>query len=184
MMLREVDLVLSGRSQLPDRTNAVVNGSPANLAAYEVRWFLNDQLFQSGFGLQSVTIPVPEFHQDSMDVRVEIVDAPLLFSEGVMSVPLTDPLAVIVSRDRSEIHRGTNVLEADAYSFNVTDSSLLFYDWTVNGEIPDANEDPRDLTVTVDGDPTSPVDVGLTVSHPDNEGESDGTSLRLFPRTR
>lgn len=157
------------------------SGKAVNLAAYEVRWYLNDNLFESGMGKQTITIAVPQLHQDSMEVRVQVVGAPFQANEATISIPLGDPEVVLVNHNRNVLRTGDNVVEAHPYGFNTTDSSNLLYSWSVNGQSPDATEDPRSLTISVDGTPTAPAVVLLNVTHPNKPDESAGAQMRLVP---
>lgn len=157
------------------------SGKPVNLSGYEVRWYLNDNLFDSGMGKQTITIAVPQLHQDSMEVRVQVVGTPYQANEATISIPLGDPEVVLVSHNNRVLRSGDNIIEAYPYGFNTTDSSNLLYTWSVNGESPDATEDPRSLTVSVDGTPTQAASVTLNVTHPNKPNEQASAQMRLTP---
>ena len=162
---------------------ALIDGRPTSLSQYDVRWYVNDELFTSGPGLQAVTVPVPQYHQDSMDVRVEIFGASFTANEGSISVPLTDPVAVIEARTGRSLRSGKNIFEAAAYSYNVSNPDDLLYNWTVNGENPQGSQEPRSLVVSIEGSPSKPIDLELVVEHPDNADESSGASFTAVPST-
>jgi hypothetical protein len=160
---------------------ALVNGRPANLSNLEIRWYVNDELFTSGFGLQAVSVPVARFHQDSIDVRVEIIGAPFSATLASMSVPLTDPVAVIEPKIGTVLYAGENPFIARPYSFNVTNADDLVYIWRVNGEAPATAEDPAKLSVIYNGIPTDPLNLSLNISHPQNSSEGASAILDLVP---
>lgn len=159
----------------------IVAGRPADLSRYEVRWYVNEEFYESGFGMQSISVPIAKFHQDRIDVRVEVIGAPFSTDRASIAVPLTDPLAVIEPRSGTGLHAGQNLFTAAAYSFNVTNPNDLLYNWSIDDDVPQAAEDPRSLTIGFDGLPTGPLDLGLSVSHPQNEGEAAQAYLRVSP---
>lgn len=170
----------SGGGQVLVTAEAISGGRPASLSGYEVRWYVNDELYESGLGIQGITYYVPESHQDSFDVRVEIVGAPFAVSMANLTVPLTDPQAVI-SRDERGIREGDNVFHAVPYSFNVTNASDLVYQWTVNGQAPESTENPSELTVSYASDPADPLSLNLSVTHPQRAAEEASYSIRIDP---
>lgn len=159
----------------------LVGGRPADLSALEMRWYVNDELYETGLGLQSVSVPIGAFHQDTLDARVEVIAAPFSATLASLSVPLTDPAVVIEPRSGQTLRSGENLFVASPYSFNVTDADDLFYSWLVNGEEPQASENPRELRVSYDGLPTSALELGLSATHPENSDETTATSIRLLP---
>jgi hypothetical protein len=159
----------------------LVGGRPASLTGYEVRWFVNDELYESGFGLQSISVPIAQFHQDSFDVRVEIIAAPFSTTLKNLTVPLTDPRAVIEARSSTRLRQEGNIFLATPYSFNVTNPSDLIYNWLVGGNVPLMSEDPRTLEVSFDGTPTQPLNISLSISHPQNESEGATASINVAP---
>lgn len=171
----------TGNSSLLVTAEAISGGSVVNLSNYEVRWYVNNELTESGLGMQSITIPIAEFHQNEIDVRAEIIGSPLAVAESFLTIPLVNPVAVIESAERGVLRSGANTLSAHAYSFNVTDADDLLYQWQVNGETPQATEYPRLLSLTIDGTPTSPVYITLTISHPDRPEETATAALTLTP---
>lgn len=160
---------------------ALVGGVPANLRGYEVRWFIDDELYQSGMGLQSVTYRVPEFHKGSLEARVEIVDAPFAANEGTITVPLTDPEASIEGPRDGKLRTGRNRLVVTPYSFNVASVTELTYDWTVNGVLSELTENPRELILTVSGTPVAPVQINVGVVNMAAESERTTASTVLAP---
>lgn len=158
---------------------ALVGGRPADISKYDVRWYVNDDFYTSGLGLQAITVPIQAYHQDSIDVRVEIFGAPFAASDASMSVPLTDPLAVIEQHSGVSLRSGKNIFEAIPYSFNVKDPNNLLYTWAVNEDVPQSSENPRSLVLSIEGSPYGSVDLRLTISHPENDSESSAASLRV-----
>lgn len=150
----------------------LVSGRPADVSRYEIRWYLNDELYETGFGLQAVTIPVSRDHQDGFDIRVEIIGSSFSENLKTISVPLTDPLTVIEPQTGRQLEAGMNTFGAQGYSFNVANASDLLYNWTVNGQAPQATEDPRHLDIKLDAPPQTPVALGLRISHPQNISET------------
>jgi hypothetical protein len=159
---------------------ALVNGQPADLSRYEVRWYVNDELYETGFGLQAITVPVQRFHQDSLDARVEIIGAPFSETLKTISVPLTDPKSVVRPIANTRLVEGENVFVAVPYSFNVTRPADLVYRWSIDGQPPFANENPQQLVLTVEGPPDA-VLVSLSITHPQNNEESARRSVRVLP---
>jgi hypothetical protein len=160
---------------------ALVNGRPADLRGYEVRWFINDDLYQSGQGLFSTIYRVPEFSDDLMDVRVQIIGAPFAATETSITVPLTNPTVVIEAAGGNNLRSGNNFFYATPYSFNVGSPNDLVYTWTVNGEVPEASGDPRELSITVEGILTQPIQLGLRIGNALNEREVATRNLELIP---
>lgn len=160
---------------------ALVNGRPADLRNYEVRWFINDDLYQSGPGLFSTTFRVSEFSDDYIDVRVQIVGAPFSATEATMVVPFAKPSVVIEAPGGSFLRSGENYFRATPYSFNVASADDLLYTWTINGMVPEASGDPRELSITVDGIPTQGAEIGVSVENALSENEGSEASMSLDP---
>lgn len=159
----------------------LVAGRPADLSKYEIRWYVNEELYESGVGLQTTSYNVAPLHQDSIDVRVEIIGSPFSTTLGNISVPLTDPRAVIERRTGTGLHAGPNEFTAAAYSFNVTNPNDLLFNWRINGDVPQAADDPERLIIGFDGIPQSTFTIELAISHPQNEEEVAGASIRMSP---
>lgn len=160
---------------------ALVNGRPTDLRGYEVRWYVNDELYQSGMGLFSTTYRVPSYSQPSIDVRVEIVNAPFSANEASMTVPFSDPIVVIEAPGGPFVYPGDTFFYATPYSFNVGSANDILYTWTVNGEVPDASGDPRELSIGVDGTPTQRIRLGITAESSQSETEFAEATLDLNP---
>ncbi len=159
---------------------ALVNGQPADLSRYEVRWYVNDELYETGFGLQAITVPIQRFHQDSLDARVEIIGAPFTDTLKSISVPLTKPKAVIRPISSPRLSEGENTFVAVPYAFNVIRATDLIYRWSVDNQPPSANENPQQLVLTVEGPPEA-VLLSLSITHPQNKEESVRGSVRVLP---
>jgi|GEM_PF-2136547 len=162
--------------------DALVSGRPADLRGYEIRWYVDGELYDSGFGMLSTTYRVPELSiAPEIEVRVEIVDAPFAASEASTIVPFEDPQVVIEAPGGAVLRSGENVFVATPYSFNVASANDLRYTWTVDGEFPELNENPRELRIDVQGIPADAVDLGISVENTRNSGEGFNGGLTLRP---
>ena len=159
----------------------ITGGRPVDLSKYEIRWFLNDELYQSSNGAQSIVVPVPELHGRSFDVRFEVIDAPFTNTDAIIQIPLGNPQVILSSPNNFVLTEGEQLIKATPYSFFIGSGDDLIYDWTINGQIPDVSDTPQELILNVEGRPTQSVRVNLKVSNPRNEKETRSASIRLSP---
>lgn len=158
---------------------ALVNGIPSSLKGYEVRWYVDGEFYQSGFGLHTITIRIPGVHGSNFDVRMEIVDAPFAATNATLTIPIGGPSVVITGPRDLTLREGILLFRAVPYGFNVARPNDLVFTWTVNGVAPDATENPEELSLNLKGTPTEPVVIEVTVRNTVREGEAASSRIIL-----
>jgi len=159
---------------------AVKNGTLTSLGGQTVRWYLNDRLFNSGSGLQSVAIKVPQQNAGFFAVRVELPDATVEPSVKTITVPVVQPSVVIVAPFAdATVHGTAATLFAAPYFFNMKAAASAFFAWTVDGEVTAPTEHPGELQLSLPGTGSQDVSVGLTATNKLVGGESARTTLNL-----
>ena len=147
--------------------DVVENGKVLEISGKTVYWHFNNKLITTGRGIQSVTMRAPT---GNMSIRIEVADisSGSVFSSFV--VPVVSPEAVIERRSPYQAFSSRSFeVRALPYFFNVNDSSLLVFDWKINGVAPTSAQNPTSLTVGVgDGEVKqgSSVAVRLIVRNP------------------
>lgn len=161
--------------------DALVNGQSVNLRGYEVRWYVDGELYDSGMGMFSTVYVVPDYPNETIDVRVEIVDAPFAAAEGSMTVPFADPQVVIEAPLGNRLRIGETVYTATPYSFNAASADDLIYTWTVDGNYPDISENPRELRLEVQGEVYDSLTLAVAAENPGDSTEGAVGNLTLGP---
>ncbi len=155
------------------------NGVPADLSKQDIYWYVNDELFSGGTGVQGASLFMDPVIVTPPEIRVQIgessraIQLPIVYPEAVVEAPypgekfLTNAIHVI----------GT------PYFFTALNPSTLDFTWSVNGETASNKENPADLTVTLNTDAPagSAVNIGLTITNTKNstEAASDMKTLTL-----
>lgn len=111
-------------------------GKFANLSRTTIRWMKNGRLFQSGVGLQTVTIPTDPII-DRGEIRIKIVIAQY---KGVdiqrnFILPVVAPEIVIRAPYPNRLMpSGTQTIRALFYNWSAAQAGTLAAEWTMQGE--------------------------------------------------
>lgn len=162
--------------------DVIRDGKPVNLSQNLVYWYLDDELIQSGRGIQQITVTAPEAPQRSMDVRVELPD----YGNGslleTVTIPVVQPKIVIDAPYPSgRFTANAFGLSAAPYYFNIHSPAELALQWIVNDAPVSSDGDRTKLTVAM-GDtakPGSTFDVRLNAKNPRIFLEGNSSEITL-----
>jgi len=172
------------QSRLVVSVDAVRNGKLADLSGQTVRWYVNDRLINSGRGMHTITFPLGTTAPGSFDVRVELPDLDDELPSKTITIPVTQPYAAIVVPFPNRTVRGvTATLRAIPYFFNTASADSFLYSWTVNGESPEANENPDTLALSWTSDRSGSAEVSSIIRNPrvQDEAAQSVTDLTFVP---
>lgn len=129
-------------------------GNIINLRNTEIRWYVNGELYTSGVGMQTLTVPQNDiFSGGILNVRasVNFYDPDTNgsgFVDGYISIPVESPKVVLSGKLFSGSTGGGLPLSIDAFPFffNVPDGALSVA-WFLNGNQLPAMENPFSVVV-------------------------------------
>lgn len=154
----------------------VEKGKLANLSAYEVRWFADDELQTAGFGMKNFNFEIDTFTgKSSVLVKAEIINYRKTNLEKIILIPIAEPELTITRLDK-------NTFKALPYFFNVSTINDLGFIWSINdvstsGLVEEPDFLSLDLAKINAG--TSLV-LNLLVENPENLMEKINKSLNFI----
>lgn len=160
----------------------IEGGKLVGLSDYEVRWYLGDELVQSGQGLQGVTFTVPMISSRTEIVRTVVVDYRGMNRENIVRIPIVRPEAIIdLPYPQRTIPRGGAFVRALPYYFSVPNKETLLFEWRVNNETPlDLPENPSELVLNIPTGGEGGVQLNLRIINGNNNLEFSGDSKQLL----
>lgn len=104
----------------------VEKGKLANLSAYEVRWFVDDELQTAGFGMKNFNFEVDTFTgKSSILVKADVINYRGTNLEKRILIPIAEPELTITRLNK-------NTFKALPYFFNVSTINDLNFIWSIN----------------------------------------------------
>ncbi len=139
------------------------NGTLADLQNSIVLWYINDELFKSGLNMHTITLSTQKFPGEKVFVRAEIQNYKNQDILKTAEIPTIPPEVVVEAPfpDRQTNARQIQ-LHATPYFFNVKNSTDLIYNWTINDQTAQANENPQDLFINMGATAQYPVQLEVT----------------------
>jgi hypothetical protein len=116
---------------------------PVDLSKHKIRWYVNNQLRQSGLGIINFSLTAPFTSNQSLLVRAVVENYNDEEWNQFISIPVIRPEAVI---DASQV----NKLRPLAYFFNIDSAEKLKISWADN---------PQSTTLRVQN-PDNPLETG------------------------
>lgn len=105
----------------------IVNGKLTNISAYEVRWFVDDELQASGFGMKNFNFEIDSFVEDSIQsVGAEIINYKGQKLKKTIDLPIAKPEVIIIRNEK-------NIFQAKPYFFNIKELENIIFSWSING---------------------------------------------------
>lgn len=144
-------------------------GKFVNLAGYEIYWYLNDDLIQTGMGGQQVSFRVPS--RGNHKLRVKVNDYKNEALVKTIEIPAVRPEAVIVTPYPGDIFSSSRVqAKAIPYFFNTSNPQKLSFSWRVNGREPSSKENISFLDINLGGTTAEGyrLDINLSIFDPNN----------------
>lgn len=140
----------------------VESGKIINLAANEIRWFLDGDLFKSGNGLKSLRFNSKSQNQQTRIVIANYKGANL---EKIFIIPAQTPKLVIDTRlPNANVGLGKYRLEALPYFFNIFSIQELKFDWSSNNQpISGGVGDPQILDLDFSSE-SAPAETNIRIS--------------------
>jgi hypothetical protein len=158
------------------------NGRPINLSQRQVRWYLDNELSQSGVGLKTIIFKINSLRRDSHQLRIVLPQ----YNNGndlekIFSIPIVSPEAIIDAPYVNGLLAGnTNLLRGLFYFFNIDSIKELVIDWFVNNR----SVSPSSLGEDILGLPISEFgggifNIGLGAKNKNNELEFASEKINL-----
>lgn len=123
------------------------DGHVVSLPNRLVRWYLDNNLYQSGVGLKTILFTVDQLRTKDYNVRISLpkYDGRTDLDE-FLTIPVAQPEVVIDAPypDRQLI-AGAYLLRALPYFFNTTDLRRLTVTWSANGKKTGASANAPDI---------------------------------------
>lgn len=154
----------------------IEKGKPTNLSAYEVRWFVDDELQTTGFGMKNFSFEIDTFTgKSSVLVKVEVINYHRANLEKIILIPIAEPKLTIARLDK-------NTFKALAYFFNISAANDLNFIWSVNNVSTSGPiEKPEILSLDLSKINTgTSLTLDLLVENPKNFIEKIGKALNFI----
>ena len=139
-----------------------------NLSAYEISWFVNNEVVSQKNGLKSISFTASG--NNSQTVRIAISGYNDSELENTVTIPLTNPKIIIDARqpvkyalNRTELPLNNYIFEIRPFFFNVNSLPELELKWRLNGNL-------------IATDPENPEFAALNLT---SEGKPKQTELNL-----
>lgn len=119
------------------------NGKPANASAYAIRWYIDNKVFQSGKGLNTISFKTPKATSQiiNLQARAQAPDGEVLV--GNIQVPVVNPVVAIRADYPNGIFTQPSAnVAALPYFFNVPSLSSLTFQWSANSVSANNEENP------------------------------------------
>ena len=149
-----------------------VNGKPVSPSAYSIRWYIDDQLFQSGKGLNTITFKAPKATSIIKNLQARVQSPSGNLSVANIQVPIINPMVAIKSNYPGGVFTESQAkVSAIPYFFNISDPSSLSFQWSANGVTAENSENPDTAIIGLGENPQpgTTIRVQLTVT---NSGDS------------
>ena len=162
------------------------NGRPLDISSRTVRWYLDNQLYQSGIGLKTISFKTDTIKQTDYQVKISLPKS----SNGkdleeFLIIPLASPEAVIdAPYSNNLVNEGINLLRGLLYFFNTRDLKDIILTWTANGQKTSASvgaPDILELKVPASASGNS-INIGLTAKNTKNELEFADASVNMITK--
>ncbi|TSC89793.1 MAG: Uncharacterized protein G01um10143_283 [Parcubacteria group bacterium Gr01-1014_3] len=115
------------------------NNRLVDLAPYTIRWYVNDELGQSGRGLRSFSFIADSLRGDAT-VQAVVVGYKGNDVSKTITVPIVNPELVIDAPFPGNlISAGLNPIKTLLYFFNITGLDQINFTWTANGAATEEN---------------------------------------------
>lgn len=154
-------------------------GKPVSLASREVRWFLENELYQAGKNLKQITFQAPIQNADSVRLKVVVLGTPNI--EQTITIPIARPVVRIKTTSLGGTIQATQVdATALPYFFSIQNPNELSFAWSANG----ATLEETSNSITVDasaGKTGDTIDLGVRTLNRSAviESASDKMTLRI-----
>lgn len=135
---------------------------PRSLKTELVRWYVNDELYQSGVGLTRISLTLPTDADGILTVRADVPGLPGISTQTI-GIPIAQPRVVIPVPYRDATSYGPALLRAQPYFFTTPSLLGLTFAWTLNGAATPIEEDPSVLRITPTGTGTARAAVAVSV---------------------
>ncbi len=167
-----------------DKTNL---GKVLDLSNRLVKWYVNNQYYDQGQGLKSISFPINKWiASDNLSVRISSEvenpsDGSVSFVDNYITIPIVNPEVVIFNKNFSNIINANSMISLSSAPFFF--NANLLYDivptWTVeNKKFGGIANDPFSLSVNFGKNINSGiVDIGLTAQNANNPIESAQSSI-------
>ena len=157
------------------------NGKAVNLAAYEVRWLLDDEV-QRGKGMKTARFVASQ--DETHALRVSVLSYKGTDVRRAMAIPAAIPEAVIAPQEPHHvIHSGINLFRGLLYFFRIASLRDTRIVWSIRGHSTTGGEPDQD-TLSLDAG-EGPLTEGVfpltvTVENLRVAGETDRATLPLI----
>lgn len=156
-------------------------GRPADLSQQPVQWRLNNTLYRSGLGLQTIAFTVEPLQRANVSVTITLPRYRNGLEQAVV-IPVVEPEAVIdLPYPRRAVTTGANLFRGLPYFFTVNSPTALDIQWTANGQVaPGRSGAPDLLALTVPAAASgSTIALNFSVKNKNNRFEFADGSLTV-----
>jgi len=145
-------------------------GKIVDISGREVRWYVNDEFYTKGNGLQTVIIKAPKYGREDIDIKISAVfydseTGETYLTNHYFSIPLSSPRLILSSPlfPSTTLAGASFVVDAFPFFFN-TMLGGLDISWLVNNIKPTESGDSFSLKALIPGSvPSGGVRVDATV---------------------
>ncbi|MEK7180844.1 MAG: hypothetical protein AAB738_00730 [Patescibacteria group bacterium] len=176
----------SGKILPTDKSSITVSfemidrGRIVNLSKNDIYWYVNDDFFKGGAGLQEITFRASGVGRQVARITVnDYLGQTLIKSVEILSVK---PEVVIpVPFPGGKLRDSRVWFEALPYFFNTKNPDNLGFEWKINDQSPEASGDPKVLNVTFRQIPVqgTTISISLNVKNPRNIFEMASKNITL-----
>ena len=161
----------------------LVNGKPADLSNREIRWFVDNELHQSGRNLKRFTFAVPIQNPDEVTVKAVVMETLRGNIERTILIPVSSPSIVIdVPTEGGYIPAASIAARALPYFFSIEKPDDLLFEWAANGSRAGNETGTPSSSITLDtsgGISGNTVTLGVRAVNPSAAIESAQSSVTL-----
>jgi hypothetical protein len=157
-------------------------GKIIDLGKQTIYWYINDNFFKGGQGVQNIYFRLPAQASSFISVRAQLPNLGNGMLLKTIQIPLVRPEVAIEAPYPDKRFGGASLqVKGFPYFFNVANPSALNFTWNVNGETPPNAENPAYLVVNINPDAPSgsTLNIRLTIQNPSNSSESASKIISL-----
>lgn len=159
----------SGRTGIIASMQLVDNGEIMDISDRNIIWYVNNDFYTSGMGLQTIQTGTPKFPGEIMFIRAEIQNYRNQNLLKTAEIKTIRPEVVIEAAypNNTSFERILTAY-ANPYFFNIKKATDLVYKWTVNEQEAQSTENPQVLTIGLSEEAKNnlTLDIALSAANP------------------
>jgi hypothetical protein len=162
----------SGRTAIIASMQLIDNGEIVDVSDRKIIWYVNNEFYESGLGLQTIQTGTPKFPGEIVFIRAEIQNYKNQNLLKTVEIKTVRPEIIIeTSYPNNTTFERVLTAYANPYFFNVKNAKDLVYKWTVNEQEAQSTENPQVLTIGLSEEAKNDLrlDIVLSATNPNDK---------------